>query len=126
MQFCIFNLVPAIVLSLFTEYFVFVRVLRPLLFAKDGSLDANDAEDCKTGSSCFFVLLALYLSVALCVACIFCPDEYTVCVGNSWRVWIMPTVPRCNTRSSQSSRGSWQVLLGFCLVLYFCCFVICF
>jgi hypothetical protein len=93
---CIFNLVPAIVLSLCNEYFGLVRVLRPLLFAKDGSSEANDAEDCKTGSTCFVVLLALYLYVVLCVACISWPDVYTVCVGYSgWGV-IMWTVARSN------------------------------
>jgi hypothetical protein len=90
-------LVPAIVLSLFNEYFVFVRVLRPLLFAMDGSSEVNDAEDCKTGSTCFVVLLALYLYIVLCCLCVCRPDVYTVCVGYSWWGWIMSTAPRCNT-----------------------------
>ena len=67
---CIFNLVPAIVLSLFSEYCGLVWVLRPLLLAKDGSSEASDAEDCETGSKCFVVLLALYLYVVFCVACV--------------------------------------------------------
>jgi hypothetical protein len=56
------------VLSQLNEYLVFVRLLWPLLFAKDGSSEANDAEDCKTGSTCFAVLLALYSYIVLYVA----------------------------------------------------------
>ena len=107
----------------FTNTLILYGCFWPLLFAKDGSSEANDAEDCKTGSTCFVVLLALYLYVVLCVACISWPDVYTVCVGYSGWGLIMWTVARSNTWSGQSSCQVLFRSVSFCF--WFCCLMFC-